>query len=43
VEGNREAARPGQKEPAAAPPPAKTEESAELLAQRDRLLEKFTV
>jgi hypothetical protein len=29
--------------PNPAPPPAKPEESAELVAQRDRLLEKFTI
>lgn len=33
---------PKAKQPAA-PPPEKPEESAELVAQRDRLLEKFTI
>ena len=41
--GRREQSRRGQTGAAAVKEPAKPEESPELLAQRDRLLEKFTV
>jgi hypothetical protein len=39
----RPAAKPSAAAKPAAPEPANAEESAELVAQRDRLLEKFTV